>query len=137
MADASAAGRPLSVRQAHHRTRLLLRAFCEDKHWLAALAEEGEVFDAPDPEDEQLLRALDRFKGGEIALITRDESLLSEYVGVAHCITCASGTDALLMALMALDIGVAEKVAAECLSLPISPYMTEVEQEKIVQAIDN
>jgi dTDP-4-amino-4,6-dideoxygalactose transaminase len=115
----------------------LLRAFCEDKHWLAALAEEGEVFDAPDPEDEQLLRALDRFKGGEIALITRDESLLSEYVGVAHCITCASGTDALLMALMALDIGVAEKVAAECLSLPISPYMTEVEQEKIVQAIDN
>jgi dTDP-4-amino-4,6-dideoxygalactose transaminase len=38
---------------------------------------------------------------------------------------------------MALEIGVAEKVAAECLSLPISPYMTEVEQAKIVQAIDN
>ena len=54
MADANAAGRSLSVSQAHHRARLLLRAFCEDKHWLAALAGEGDVFDAADPEDEQL-----------------------------------------------------------------------------------
>lgn len=32
------------------------------------------------------------------------EEKLAGYVGVKHCITCASGTDALLMALMALDI---------------------------------
>lgn len=32
------------------------------------------------------------------------ESQLSQYVGVKHCITCANGTDALMMALMAIDI---------------------------------
>lgn len=33
------------------------------------------------------------------------ESVLSEYVGVKHCITCANGTDALQLALMAWNIG--------------------------------
>ena len=33
------------------------------------------------------------------------EEQLSAFVGVNHCISCSSGTDALLMALMALDIG--------------------------------
>ena len=38
------------------------------------------------------------------------EALLAEYVGTGHCITCASGTDALLMALMALDIQPGDEV---------------------------
>lgn len=33
------------------------------------------------------------------------EDKLSEYVGVKNTITCANGTDALTLALMALDIG--------------------------------
>lgn len=38
------------------------------------------------------------------------EDRLAEYVGVKHCITCANGTDALTMALMAWDIGPGDAV---------------------------
>ena len=43
------------------------------------------------------------FIGGEpVALL---EEQLAEYVGTKHCITCANGTDALQLALMAMGIG--------------------------------
>ena len=38
------------------------------------------------------------------------EEQLADYVGVTHCITCSSGTDALLMPLMAWDIGPGDAV---------------------------
>lgn len=38
------------------------------------------------------------------------ESSLAEYAGVKHCITCANGTDALQLALMAWDVGKGDAV---------------------------
>ena len=168
-------GKKLSAKQIAYQARTLLSAFAEDKHWLAALAEEGNVFAAEDPEDEQLIRALSRFREGEIRLLTRDARLLERhpgqtlspetflrqagappplrfidlqrqqdairprlernlhrvlhhgqyilgpevneleerlcaYTGAKHCITVASGTEALLISLMALGIRSGDEV---------------------------
>ena len=72
-------GLVVTTRQLEQQTRNLLRTFAADKHWLAALAEEGDVFDSPDPEDEQLIRALGRFEPGSIKLLTRDVALCERY----------------------------------------------------------
>ena len=42
--------------------------------------------------------------------ITELEAQLAQFVGVKHVVTCASGTDALLMAMMALGIGAGDEV---------------------------
>jgi UDP-2-acetamido-2-deoxy-ribo-hexuluronate aminotransferase len=168
-------GMAATIQEGMARARALLCDFAAGKHWLAALANEGNVFAAPDPETEQMLRALDRFPSGTVRLLTRDESLLMEhpgktisperycqqgsstrqvdfvdlglqqdairpqlelnihrvlhhghyimgpeikqledklaaFVGVKHCITASSGTDTLLIAMMALDIGPGDEV---------------------------
>lgn len=72
-------GLTLTQRQLQYQARLVLKEFAADKHWLAALAGEGLVFDAPDPEDEQLIRAMDRFAPGTIRLLTRDKPLCGRY----------------------------------------------------------
>jgi len=60
--------------------------------------------------DERIHRVLDHgqfIMGPEIAEI---ESALADYVGVKHCLTVASGTDSLEIALRALDIGPGDEV---------------------------
>jgi UDP-2-acetamido-2-deoxy-ribo-hexuluronate aminotransferase len=54
--------------------------------------------------DERISRVLDHgiyIMGPEI---TELEEKLAEYTGAKHCISCANGTDALMMALMAYDV---------------------------------
>ena len=48
------------------------------------------------------------FIGGDP--INQLEEKLSDYVGVKHCITCANGTDALQLALMAWGVGIGDAV---------------------------
>lgn len=210
-------GRQLSNARCAGLSKATLIEFTKDKNWLAALSAEGDVFEAQDPEDEQLIRALDRLTSGEIALLTRDEQLLNRqdprilspeqyltrrpeagpldfidlkgqqndirpaleagihsvlrhghyimgpevkeleqklasYVGVKHAIGCASGTDALLMALMAYGVGPGDAIfttpftfiaTAEVISLlgatpvfvDIDPTTFNIDPQKLEQAI--
>lgn len=60
--------------------------------------------------DEGISRVINStsFIGGQE--VTELENQLSEYVGMKHCITCANGTDALQLALMAWNIGKGDAV---------------------------
>ena len=60
--------------------------------------------------DDAIRRVLSNggFIGG--APVRELEEKLAEYVGVKHCITCANGTDALQLALMAWGIGPGDAV---------------------------
>ncbi|MEL4894965.1 DegT/DnrJ/EryC1/StrS family aminotransferase [Crocosphaera sp. Alani8] len=49
-----------------------------------------------------------RYIGG--AIVSDFEEQLAEYVGTSHCISCNSGTDALYLALRALNIGAGDEV---------------------------
>lgn len=55
----------------------------------------------------QVLEGCNFISGKQVAEL---ESKLAEFVGVKHCITCANGTDALSLALMAWNIGKGDAV---------------------------
>lgn len=52
--------------------------------------------------------------------VTTFEEMAAEYVGAEYCVSCASGTDALLMALMAIDIQPGDEV----ITTPFSFFAT-------------
>ncbi len=81
------------------------------------------------------------------------ESALAEYAGTKHCVVCASGTDALVMPLMAWDVGPGDAVfttpftfvaTAEVISLlgatpvfvDIDPSTFNLDPEKLRQAVE-
>jgi UDP-2-acetamido-2-deoxy-ribo-hexuluronate aminotransferase len=175
MRMAEQSGVALTAKMAGKQARQLLHHFSKDKQWLTALSAEANVFESDDPEDEQLLRALDRFEDGEIIMLSRDKGMakkapqrvlspeallqcslkpgpidfinlkaqqtvispkleknihkvlqhskyimgpeiqeleqkLANYIGAKHCLTVSSGTDALLIAMMALGISFDDEV---------------------------
>ena len=82
------------------------------------------------------------------------EEHLADFVGVKHCVSCASGTDALLMALMAYGIGPGDAVfttpftfvaTGEVISLlgatpvfvDIDPRTFNIDPQKLEDAIEN
>ena len=82
------------------------------------------------------------------------EESLAEYVGAKHCITCANGTDALTMALMAWNVGLGDAVfvpdftffaSAEVVSfegatpifVDVNASTFNIDPEKLEEAIQN
>ena len=57
------------------------------------------------------------------------EGALCEYTGAKHCITCANGTDALQIALMAIGIGAGDEVIT-----PAFSYISTAEATKLLGA---
>lgn len=81
------------------------------------------------------------------------EEKLAAYVGVKHCITCANGTDALTLALMAWDVGPGDAVfvpdftffsSGECpayegatpIFVDVDPATYNIDPDKLRQAIE-
>ncbi|MEN9215957.1 MAG: DegT/DnrJ/EryC1/StrS family aminotransferase [Gloeomargarita sp. HHBFW_bins_162] len=62
----------------------------------------------------QAVLANGAYIGGET--VARFEQAFAEYVGVPHCISCNSGTDALYLALRALHIGAGDEVITAAFS---------------------
>lgn len=60
--------------------------------------------------DEGIQKVLDSTEFIQGSQVKELETALAEYVGMKHCITCANGTDALQLALMAWNVGTGDAV---------------------------
>lgn len=112
-------------------------------------AQQARIKDQIDANIQAVLSHGKYIMGPEVAEI---EKRLSDYVGAKHAVSCASGTDALLMALMALNVGPGDAVfttpftfiaTAEVIQLlGATPVFVDIDQstfnidpEKLEQAI--
>ncbi|MGR2738823.1 DegT/DnrJ/EryC1/StrS family aminotransferase [Billgrantia sp. Q4P2] len=76
-------------------------------HFIDLAAQQARIKPQLDAAIQTVLRHGRYVMGPEVAELERR---LADYVGVTHCIGCANGTDALQIALMALDIGPGDEV---------------------------
>lgn len=72
---------------------------------------------------QQVLRSTQFINGEEVGLLEQE---LAGYIGVKHAIGCASGTDALLLALMALDLQPGEEVICPAFSFIATASMVRL-----------
>lgn len=175
-----------------HQAAALLTDTTRGFQWLAALADEGELFSHPDPELERLRRCLARLTGTpgvmtrapeklrtltqavtpegflELPVVSQPiafvdlaaqqhrmrptlernlhqvlhhggyimgpevghlERALSAFAGMRHALSCASGTDALQLAMMAMGIGVGDAVF-----VPAFTFMASAETVSLLGA---
>lgn len=92
----------------------------------------------------QVLKEANFISGDPVKELERQ---LADYTGVRNCITCASGTDALLLALMAWDIGPGDAVfvpdftffaTAEAVALRgATPVFVDVEKDSFNMSVDS
>jgi dTDP-4-amino-4,6-dideoxygalactose transaminase len=75
---------------------------------------------------EEIMRAATWINGKEVVEL---EARLAAYVGVKHCVACSSGTDALLMTLMARGIG-----PGDAIFVPDFTFFATAEVASIVHA---
>ena len=79
--------------------------------------------------------------------VSRLEEALAAYTGAGHCVSCASGTDALLMVLMAWGVGPGDAVFVPAFTFPASaevvvllgatPVFVDVEPETFNISVDS
>ena len=97
--------------------------------------------------DTRIKRVLDHGKfimGPEVQEV---EHQLADYVGVKHCISCANGTDALQLSLMALGVGPGDIVFTTAFSffataevIPLvgaTPYFVDIEPDTYNLSVDS
>jgi UDP-2-acetamido-2-deoxy-ribo-hexuluronate aminotransferase len=90
----------------------------KDYHWLEGSKKGGVAFVDLAAQQKEILPQIEAniravLKHGKYIMgpeVKQLETQLSEFAGVKHCISCSSGTDALIMALMAYSIGPGDAV---------------------------
>lgn len=89
------------------RRRTLIKKNNQNIQFIDLQAQQARIKDKIDAAIQRVLSHGQYIMGPEVAEL---EDKLAEYVGVKHCITASSGTDTLLIALMALGIGPGDEV---------------------------
>lgn len=79
--------------------------------------------------DASIQRVVSSGWGGLGPEVKRFEASFAEYLGAAHCITVANGTDA-------IELANTERLAKEILTLSCYPEMEDADVSAVIQAVN-